>query len=150
MAPHDGAALTADLGLGGDLRDRARVVVVEHETGLDGTRPVHEQRNRRVGGQAFSIGQAAEIWNRERRHRILTLQSTRSGSRLVARIFNQGQKPSNSATMRPASVGMVKATCLAVYDMDYITSYRYTDACSMALHFGESEWNTQRGFQKPK
>lgn len=48
------------------------------------------------------------------------------------------------AMMRPAAVGMVKATCQAIYDMDYNMSYRYADACSMALHFGEEEWRAQQ------
>lgn len=48
------------------------------------------------------------------------------------------------ASMRPASVAMVKATCNAIYDMDYKMSFRYADACSMALHFGEAEWREKR------
>jgi enoyl-CoA hydratase len=48
------------------------------------------------------------------------------------------------ASMRPVSVGMVKATCQAIYDMDYNMSYRYADACSMALHLGEEEWRAQQ------
>jgi enoyl-CoA hydratase/carnithine racemase len=48
------------------------------------------------------------------------------------------------ASMRPVSVGMVKATCQAIYDMDYNMSVRYADACSMALHFGEEEWRAQQ------
>ena len=47
-------------------------------------------------------------------------------------------------TMRPVSVAMVKATCNAIYDMDYEMSFRYADACSMALHFGEAEWREQK------
>jgi enoyl-CoA hydratase/carnithine racemase len=48
------------------------------------------------------------------------------------------------ASMRPVSVGMVKATCQAIYDMDYNMSFRYADACAMALHLGEEEWRAQQ------
>jgi enoyl-CoA hydratase/carnithine racemase len=54
------------------------------------------------------------------------------------------------ASMRPVSVAMVKATCNAVYDMDYNMSYRYADACSMALHFGEKEWQEKRQKESQK
>jgi enoyl-CoA hydratase len=52
------------------------------------------------------------------------------------------------ATMRPVSVAMVKATCQAIYDMDYNLSSRYADACSMALHFGEAAWREQHPPEK--
>jgi enoyl-CoA hydratase len=54
------------------------------------------------------------------------------------------------ASMRPVSVAMVKATCNAIYDMDYQMSFRFADACSMALHFGEQEWREQRQKQNPR
>ena len=38
---------------------------------------------------------------------------------------------------------MVKATCYSIYDMDYNMATRFTDACSMAIHFGEEEWRAQ-------
>jgi enoyl-CoA hydratase/carnithine racemase len=48
------------------------------------------------------------------------------------------------ASMRPIALAMAKATCKAVYDMDYNMAYRYTDACSMAIHFGEQQWREKK------
>jgi enoyl-CoA hydratase len=45
--------------------------------------------------------------------------------------------------MRPAALAMAKATCRAIYEMDYSMACRYTDACSMAIHFGEDQWRDQ-------
>jgi len=55
------------------------------------------------------------------------------------------------ASMRPAATAMAKATCRAIYDMDYNMAFRYTDACSMAIHFGEAEWRekSKSGWQSP-
>ena len=49
------------------------------------------------------------------------------------------------AVQRPMAVAMAKATCRAIYDMDYNMAYRYTDACSMAIHLGEMEWRDKHG-----
>jgi enoyl-CoA hydratase len=38
------------------------------------------------------------------------------------------------AAMRPAAVAMTRATCKAVYDMDYHSSWRYSEACLAVLH----------------
>jgi enoyl-CoA hydratase len=47
------------------------------------------------------------------------------------------------ASMRPAALAMAKATCRAIYEMDLNMAARYTDACSMAIHFGEEAWKAQ-------
>jgi enoyl-CoA hydratase/carnithine racemase len=48
------------------------------------------------------------------------------------------------AIMRPAAIAMVKASCRSIYDMNYNMATRFTDVCSMALHFGEEQWREQK------
>lgn len=61
------------------------------------------------------------------------------------KLIEDAKKMANRiALMRPAAIAMVKATCYSIYDMDYNMATRFTDACSMAIHFGEEEWKEQR------
>jgi enoyl-CoA hydratase len=47
------------------------------------------------------------------------------------------------ARMRPAGVRLTRATCKAVYDMDYDQTQRFQDACFAALTIGH-EWRVLR------
>lgn len=48
------------------------------------------------------------------------------------------------ANMRPAGIRLTKATCKAVYDMDYYQSQRFQDACFAALDISGEKWRVQR------
>lgn len=55
--------------------------------------------------------------------------------------------------LRPAAVTAVKATCKAIYEMDYRSAYRLSDAYFTALYTAESggaEWGAQRWVEEKK
>jgi enoyl-CoA hydratase len=48
------------------------------------------------------------------------------------------------AGMRPVGIRLTRATCKAVYNMDYYVSQRFQDACVASLEFGREEWIPKR------
>lgn len=97
---------------------------------------------RRVGvSKAIELCCTCDVIDGKEAHRIGFANQVFPPDKLLAGAKEMAKK---IASMRPASVAMVKATCNAIYDMDYQMSFRYADACSMALHFGEAEWREKR------
>jgi enoyl-CoA hydratase/carnithine racemase len=96
---------------------------------------------RRVGvSKAIELCATCDVIDGKEAHRIGFANQVYAPDKLLEGAKDMARK---IATMRPVSVGMVKATCQAIYDLDYNQSLRYADACSMALHFGEQEWREQ-------
>ena len=99
---------------------------------------------RRVGvSKAIELCCTCEVIDGVEAHRIGFANKVFAPDRLLDEAKEMAKK---IASMRPFSVGMVKATCQAIYDMDYNMSIRYANACAMSLHMGEEEWREQ---QKP-
>ena len=105
---------------------------------------------RRVGvSKAIQLACTCDVINGKEAHRIGLADEVYAPDKLLSGAKEMARK---IASMRPAAVAMAKATCYAIYDMDYNMAYRYTDACSMAIHFGEAEWRAkqpQPGIGKP-
>ena len=100
---------------------------------------------RRVGvSKAIELCCTCEVINGVEAHRIGFANKVFPPDKLLEGAKEMAKR---IASMRPESVGMVKATCNAIYDMDYNMSYRYADACAMSLHLGEQEWREKQ--QKP-
>jgi len=97
---------------------------------------------RRVGvSKAIELCCTCDVIDGREAHRIGFANQVFAPDKLLDGARDRAKK---IASMRPGSVAVVKATCNAIYDMDYNMSYRYADACSMALHFGEAEWREKR------
>jgi enoyl-CoA hydratase/carnithine racemase len=97
---------------------------------------------RRVGvSKAIELCCTCDVIDGREAHRIGFANQVFAPDKLIDSAKDMARK---IASMRSVSVGMVKATCQAIYDMDYDMSVRYADACSMALHFGEEEWRAQQ------
>ena len=104
---------------------------------------------RRVGvSKAIELTCTCDTIDGKEAHRIHLANQVYLPAELLPAAKAMGQK---IASMRPAALAMAKATCRAIYDMDYNMATRYTDACSMAIHFGEAEWREKNkaGWQKP-
>ena len=100
---------------------------------------------RRVGvSKAIELCCTCEVIDGVEAHRIGFANKVFAPDRLLDEAKEMAKK---IASMRSVSVGMVKATCQAIYDMDYNMSIRYANACAMSLHMGEEEWREQQ--QKP-
>lgn len=100
---------------------------------------------RRVGvSKAIELCCTCDVIDGQEAHRIGFANQVFAPDKLLDGAKDMARK---IASMRPVSVGMVKATCQAIYDMDYRQSVRYADACAMSLHIGEEEWRAQQ--QKP-
>jgi len=98
---------------------------------------------RRVGvSKAIELTCTCDIIDGKEAHRIGLANQVYPSDKLMEKAKAMAKK---IASMRPAAVAMAKATCRAIYDMDYNLAYRFTDACSMALHFGEQEWIEKHG-----
>ena len=98
---------------------------------------------RRVGvSKAIELACTCDVIDGKEAHRILFANQVYAPDRLMAGAKAMARK---IASMRPSAVALAKATCKAIYDMDYNMAYRYTDACSMAIHFGEAEWREKKG-----
>jgi enoyl-CoA hydratase len=74
-------------------------------------------------------------------HRILLADEVYPPDRLMDKAKELAKK---IAGMRPAGIRLTRATCKAVYDMDYYGSHRFQDACVAALEFGGESWRAQR------
>jgi enoyl-CoA hydratase/carnithine racemase len=86
---------------------------------------------RRVGvGKAIEIACTGDPIDGKEAHRIGFANQVFAPDKLMDGAKELARKIS---TMRPAAVQMVKATCRAVYDMDYRAAWRYADACVAAL-----------------
>jgi enoyl-CoA hydratase/carnithine racemase len=97
---------------------------------------------RRVGvSKAIELCCTCDVIDGKEAHRIGFANQVFPPDKLLVGAKEMAKK---IASMRPASVAMIKATCNAIYDMDYTMSFRYADACAMALHFGETEWWEKR------
>jgi enoyl-CoA hydratase/carnithine racemase len=97
---------------------------------------------RRVGvSKAIELCCTCDVIDGREAHRIGFANQVFTPDKLLDGAKDMAKK---IASMRPVSVGMVKATCQAIYDMDYRMSLRYADACSMSLHMGEEEWRAQQ------
>jgi enoyl-CoA hydratase len=96
---------------------------------------------RRVGvSKAIELCCTCEVIDGKEAHRIGFANQVYAPDKLIEEAKNMANK---IASMRPAAIAMVKATCYSTFDMDYNMATRFTDACSMALHFGEEEWRAQ-------
>jgi enoyl-CoA hydratase len=96
---------------------------------------------RRVGvSKAIELCCTCDVIDGKEAHRIGLANQVYAPDKLLDSAKNMARK---IASMRPAAVSMVKATCRAIFDMNYNMATRFTDACSMALHFGEEEWRKQ-------
>jgi len=104
---------------------------------------------RRVGvSKAIELTCTCDVINGQEAHRIHFANQVYAPDKLVEEAKTMARK---IASMRPAATAMAKATCRAIYDMDYNMAYRYTDACSMAIHLGEMDWREKHGgFQGAK
>jgi enoyl-CoA hydratase/carnithine racemase len=104
---------------------------------------------RRVGvSKAIELACTCDVIDGKEAHRILLANQVYPADKLMENAKAMAKK---IATMRPIATAMAKATCRAIYDMDYNMAYRYTDACSMAIHFGEMDWREKHGgFQGAK
>jgi enoyl-CoA hydratase/carnithine racemase len=110
--------------------------------GLIGGAAVCTRLARRVGvSKAVELCCTGDIIDGREAHRIGLANQLFSPDKLLVGAREMAKK---IACMRPAAVSMVKATCKAIYDMDYGLAYRFADVCSMALHFGADEWRAQR------
>ncbi|MFC1863306.1 enoyl-CoA hydratase/isomerase family protein [Thermodesulfobacteriota bacterium] len=97
---------------------------------------------RRVGvSKAIEICCTGDVIDGKEAHRIGFANQVYTPDKLIEEAKNMAGK---IASMRPAAITMAKATCYSIYDMDYNMATRFTDACSMAIHFGEEEWREQR------
>jgi len=98
---------------------------------------------RRVGvSKAIELACTCDTIDGKEAHRILLANQVYPPDKLIENAKAMARK---IASMRPVATAMAKATCRAIYDMDYNMAYRYTDACSMAIHFGEAEWREKKG-----
>jgi enoyl-CoA hydratase/carnithine racemase len=98
---------------------------------------------RRVGvSKAIELTTTCDIIDGKEAHRINFANQVYAPDKLIEGAKAMAKK---IATMRPAATAMAKATCRAIYDMDYNMAFRYTDACSMAIHLGEMEWRDKHG-----
>ena len=101
---------------------------------------------RRVGvSKAIELTTTCDVIDGKEAHRIGFANQVYAPDRLIPAAKEMAKK---IASMRPAAIAMAKATCYAIYDMDYNMAYRFTDACSMAIHFGEAEWRAQQPKQQ--
>lgn len=97
---------------------------------------------RRVGvSKAIELCCTGNVIDGKEAHRIGFANQVCAPNKLIEEAKNMARK---IASMRPAAIAMVKATCYSIYDMDYNMATRFTDACSMAIHFGEEEWREQK------
>jgi len=97
---------------------------------------------RRVGAsKAIELCCTGDVIDGNEAHRIGLANQVYSPDELIVKAK---QMANRIALMRPAAVAMAKATCYSIYDMDYNMATRFTDACSMAIHFGEEQWREQR------
>ena len=97
---------------------------------------------RRVGvSKAIELCCTCEVIDGVEAHRIGFANKVFAPDKLLDEAKGMAKK---IALMRPVSVGMVKATCQAIYDMDYTMSIRYANACAMSLHMGEEEWRAKQ------
>ncbi|MBN2063000.1 MAG: enoyl-CoA hydratase/isomerase family protein [Deltaproteobacteria bacterium] len=95
----------------------------------------------RVGAsKAIELCCTCDVIDGKEAHRIGLANQVYAPDKLIEEAKNMANK---IASMRPSAVAMAKATCYAIKDMDYNMSTRFTDACSMAIHFGEQEWREQ-------
>ena len=95
----------------------------------------------RVGvSKAIELTCTCDVIDGKEAHRIGFANQVYAPDKLIEEAKNMANK---IASMRPAAIAMAKATCYATYDMDYNMATRFTDACSMAIHFGEQEWREQ-------
>lgn len=102
---------------------------------------------RRVGvSKAIELCTTCDIIDGKEAHRIGFANQVYPPDKLLTGAKEMAKK---IAGMRPAAVAMAKVTCQAIYDMDYVMSVRFADACSMALHMGEEEWRAQRKIGNP-
>ena len=96
---------------------------------------------RRVGvSKAIELTCTCDVINGKEAHRIHFANQVYPPAELLAKAKEMAAK---IGTMRPAALAMAKATCRAINEMDPGMAARYTDACSMAIHFGEDEWRAQ-------
>jgi enoyl-CoA hydratase len=103
---------------------------------------------RRVGvSKAIELACTCDVIDGKEAHRIHFANQVYPPAELLPKAKALAEK---IASMRPSALAMAKATCRAIYEMDYSMAARYTDACSMAIHFGEDEWKAQNqgGWQK--
>jgi enoyl-CoA hydratase len=96
---------------------------------------------RRVGvSKAIELACTCDVIDGKEAHRIHFANQVYPPTELLPKAKAMAEK---IASMRPAALAMAKATCRAIYEMDPGMAARYTDACSMAIHFGEDEWREQ-------
>jgi enoyl-CoA hydratase/carnithine racemase len=103
---------------------------------------------RRVGvSKAIELACTCDVIDGKEAYRIHLANQVYAPAELLPKAKAMAEK---IAAMRPAALAMAKATCRAIYEMDYNMACRYTDACSMAIHFGEEQWRAQNqgGWQK--
>ncbi len=101
---------------------------------------------RRVGvSKAIELCCTCEVIDGREAHRIGFANKVFPPARLLPESKNMARR---IASMRQPTISMVKATCQAIYDMDYNMSYRFAEACAMSLHMGEAEWREK--MQKEK
>ena len=98
---------------------------------------------RRVGAsKAIELTCTCDTIDGKEAHRIGLANQVYPADKMIEGAKTMAKK---IASMRPAAVTMAKATCRSIFDMDYNMGLRYTDACSMALHFGEQAWREKKG-----
>jgi enoyl-CoA hydratase/carnithine racemase len=98
---------------------------------------------RRIGvSKAIELTCTCDVIDGKEAHRIHFANQVYAPDKLIEGAKVMAKK---IASMRPAATAMSKATCRAIYDMDYNMAYRYTDACSMAIHLGEMDWRDKHG-----
>ena len=104
---------------------------------------------RRVGvSKAIELTCTCDVIDGKEAHRIHFANQVYAPDKLIEAAKAMAKK---IASMRPAATAMSKATCNAIYNMDYNMAFRYTDACSMAIHLGEMDWREKHGgFQGAK
>jgi enoyl-CoA hydratase/carnithine racemase len=97
---------------------------------------------RRVGpSKAIELCCTGDVIDGKEAYRIGLANQVYAPEKLIEEAKNMANR---IAMMRPAAIAMAKATCYSIYDMDYNMANRFTDACSMAIHFGEEEWREQK------
>jgi len=117
--------------------------------GLIGGAAATTRLARRVGvSKAIELTCTCDVIDGKEAYRILLANQVFAPDKMLEGAKAMAKK---IASMRPAATAMAKATCRAIYNMDYNMAFRYTDACSMAIHFGEEEWREKNksGWQSP-
>jgi enoyl-CoA hydratase/carnithine racemase len=142
-----------ELALGCDIIVAAETAQISdlhvRNLGLIGGAAATTRLARRVGvSKAIELCTTCDVIDGKEAYRIQFANQVFAPDKLLEGAKTMARKISG---MRPAAVAMAKATCRAIYDMDYNMAFRYTDACSMAIHLGEMEWREKHGgFQGAK